>query len=271
MTEPHDRELLPCIGCGYGGPVMKQWFPHPEHGWMRECPGCKMCTGQRLTKDDADIAWNEMNTRAATPAAAVPQVMPERLQVAINDAVDSLMAIPGDTYRPHDPEAAKELMSAVVEATEKEQPTAAAVPRWIACSERMPSDSVRVLIGFAGDLGAVGQARWDGVQEIWHWSEGWGNPTPSHWMPLPPPPSAHPQPTQVDDVRKPSMEPDPLEVDKGSKGSLGSGLDDAREGEVERVARAIKRAYYSAAPSPLPVPNEYFHAEAIAALRGGGK
>lgn len=63
--------LLPCIGCQYDRPAMKQWFPHPEHGWMRECPGCKRCTGQRLFPADADRAWNEMNQRrAADPRAA---------------------------------------------------------------------------------------------------------------------------------------------------------------------------------------------------------
>lgn len=70
MTTTDDQRagaviFLPCINCGYDHPALKQWFPGPQHGWMRECPGCKRCTGQRLFPADADSSWNDMNRRAS--------------------------------------------------------------------------------------------------------------------------------------------------------------------------------------------------------------
>ncbi len=57
-------ESVRCIGCGYSSPSIGQWFPHPTDGWWITCPGCKRCTGQLLTQDDAWSEWRRMNTRA---------------------------------------------------------------------------------------------------------------------------------------------------------------------------------------------------------------
>lgn len=62
----------------------------------------------------------------------------------------------------------------------------AAVPQWIACSERMPESFQPVLLiavtGLTGLTPAVGD--WNGREwQAWPYSTD-----PTHWMPLPPPP-----------------------------------------------------------------------------------
>jgi len=62
----------------------------------------------------------------------------------------------------------------------------ASMPRWIPVTERLPDDGVSV-IGFASP-DYTNLARYDAVEgRFWCVTGGWFNPT--HWMPLPAPPT----------------------------------------------------------------------------------
>jgi hypothetical protein len=57
--------------------------------------------------------------------------------------------------------------------------------RWIPVTERLPSDGVRVLIW---EKSSVDFATWS-LRLGWEYDD-YGSPDPTHWMPLPEPPTA---------------------------------------------------------------------------------
>lgn len=63
------------------------------------------------------------------------------------------------------------------------------IPRWIPVSEQLPDDNVNVIAFLPGGREPGGVREMGREGESWYDGDGYTELTPTHWMPLPAPPT----------------------------------------------------------------------------------